>query len=385
MNYRFIRLFALAFVLVLLFMSGCNPFKRSAPDLFGAMLNKTLHEELAIQPSRLQNASIGLSLIPHNYDDSVDGWFEALTVAQHLGVQVLQLPSGYWKEDEPVQGAYQWDAMERFFEAIDMMGIDFDVSQDFGGPFFHDQNMAPEYLQPIELIDPMFGEAYLSYLEAYLERFGDRITHILIHAEGAYSYFDAHPDHLDAYLNLLDRIRDVVNQRWPKVRVGVNIDPQNRPELLSAISSHLDFVGFDVVQTEGFLEQPVDLESVINFILTNTANQPISLACVWSSAPNLGGGEEPQSKLYQEVFRILQKHQSRIEYVVVGPPFDENKEIVRPAYEAQFSHLPKPFVAEIVDWIVQLGLIRTDGSGKPALQTVRTEIQKYYDWRGHRN
>ncbi len=364
--------------LALFLLSGCDQSGEQQQIEFQKSFQKTLDTQPAITQVQLQKGKIGLGLIPRNYNDSFESWIEALHVAQHLGVQVLQLPSGYWREDEPMQDAYQWDAMERFVKALDTVDAEFEVSQDFGGPFFHDQNMAPNYLQPIKLTDDGFDDAYLSYLTSYLEKFNPQVTRVLIHAEGTYAYFDKYPSHLNAYLKLLDRVVRVTKAKWPKIRIGVNIDPHNDPKILSAIAQRVDFVGFDVVQIDNVLEKPADLKGVIEFILANTSGKPVSLACGWSSAPGLGGGDIPQVEFYREVFKLLREHRARIEYVVVGQPFDENEKIVGPAYKAQFSHLPKPFVDKIIAWSTQLGLIRTDGSSKPAFESLRVLIQDYY-------
>ena len=377
MNNRFVkRIIVVPFLIILI--SGCEQSPEPRPILFQETFRKTLEGEQAVPRVLLKNGRIGLGLIPRNYNDSVESWLESLKVAKHLGVQVLQLPAGYWREDEPIQGEYQWDAMERFVEALDAVGMKFEVSQDFGGPFFHDRNMAPDYLQPITLTDASFAEAYLDYLRGYLEKFSTHVTRLLMHAEGAYSYFETHPSHLNAYLELLDRVVREVRAKWPEQRIGVNIDPHNDAKILSAISRRVDFVGFDIVQIEGVLEKPTDLSDVVEFILTNTSGKPLSLACGWSSASGLGGGDMAQSEFYLEVFRLLRKHRARIEYLVVGPPFDENKDVVGPAYKAQFSNMPEPFVEKIINWITQLGLIRTDGSAKPAFNSLLTIIQSYY-------
>ncbi len=365
-------------VIILITMVGCEQPTAPRTLEFEQKLNQILSTEQEIPQVNLKYGRIGLGLIPRNYDDSVESWLEALSVARYLGVQVLQLPSGYWKEDEPLPDAFQWSAMLRFFDALKTTDADFEVSQDFGGPFFHEKNMAPDFLQPIQLTDPAFKAAYLNYLSSYLELFGDRIMRLLIHAEGAYSYFNAHPDHLESYLDILANARILIKTNWPHVRLGVNIDPHNDPTILKLIAQQVDFVGFDIVQIENLLEKPSDLEAVIEFILNNTSDKPVSLACGWSSAPGLGGGDQMQSDFYQQVFHMLQKHRSRIEYIAVGPAFDENPDIVGPAYQAQFSSLPKAFVSDITDWITQLGLIRLDGSSKPALEVIRKEIRKYY-------
>ena len=362
----------------IIFVGGCDQPPMSQSIDFDENLATTLAALPPIDPVRLQQGRVGLGLIPRNYNDSINAWVESLEIAKHFGVQVLQLPAGYWREDEPIQGEFQWYAMQRFVKALEIIDYEFEVSQDFGGPFFHDRNMAPDFLQPIELTDAKFADAYVTYLNNFLDRFGPHITRVLIHAEGSYSYFEANPTHLNAYLGLLQRIVKETHAKWPKIRIGVNIDPNNEPEILSAISREVDFVGFDIVQIEDYLEKPDDLSQVVDSVLSNTAGKPISLACGWSSASGLGGGDMVQSEFYESIFHQLRKHRARIEYIVVGPPFDEDKEIVGPAYKAQFAHLPTPFVDKIIDWITQLGLIRIDGSAKPALTTVRDQIHSYY-------
>ncbi|MCH9675953.1 MAG: hypothetical protein K0U93_31235 [Gammaproteobacteria bacterium] len=350
----------------------------AAPPALAEQFENTLATTAPVQRKKLITGQIGMGLIPRNYNATVEGWLEVLKIAKHLGVHVLQMPSGYWREDEPIKHAYQWDATKRLMDALDLLGSEFDLSQDIGGPFFHDRNMAPDYLQPIALTNPVFTRAYIDYLESYMQRFGSRVTRLLIHAEGSYSYFTRYPTHLAAYGKLLNDVRRTLKRKWPQLRVGVNIDPHNKPEVLATIAKHVDFVGFDIVQIDGVLESPTDLDALIQSVLAHTSGKPVTLAAGWSSAPGLGGGDRAQHDFYREVFKVLRKYRDRVEYVAVGPPFDEDPAVVGPAYRAQFSHLPKDYVANILEWATNLGLIRIDGTAKPAFNELLRLIKNYY-------
>ncbi|MEM7469172.1 MAG: hypothetical protein AAF387_20135, partial [Pseudomonadota bacterium] len=324
--------------------SACTPV--ASDNNFSVGFERALSKAEPVALISRTNGRVGLSLVPRNYKDSVAAWAEALKLAEHLGVQVLQLPSGYWRDDEPAKDHYLWEPTERFFAALAQSKIPFEISQDFGGPYFHADNMAPGYLQPIEFTDPLFQPRYLKYLESYLTRFGNKIHRLLIHAEGSYSYFDAHPEHFEYYLNLLAAAKNLIQDRWPHIRLGVNIDPHVDPALLQEISERLDFVGFDIVQIEEVLEKPQDLEGLFDTLFANTANKPLSFACIWSSASGLGGGDNAQVEFYQEALRLLKTHRSRIEYMLLGQPFDEDQKLIGPADRAQFKNLSDEFVTD---------------------------------------
>ncbi len=348
-----------------------------AQDEFDITFAKTIDENLTAANFPYGDIMPGFGFIPRNYNDSVESWKEAMSVGRFIGSEVLQLQAGYWREDEPVKDVYQWQPTERAFQAItEFSGRSWRIAQDIGGPFFHDRLMAPEYLKPIQLTDQRFVTAYLDYLKSYLTLFGSKIQWLLIHAEGSYSYFGERPEHLAAYLNILDQVKSMIRQQWPQVQLGVNIDTNNSATLLQTISNHVDFMGFDIVPVEGFLDDPEDLPKVIEHIMSNTNDKPISMAGGWSSSEE-SGGEQTQLMFYQLLFQESQKYADRIEYIAIGPPFDEDYDMTAPAYHAQFSYLPHAFVEKIINWATTLGLVRMDGSPKSAFLFLRSSHVKH--------
>ncbi|MBX2868695.1 MAG: hypothetical protein KTR18_08470 [Acidiferrobacterales bacterium] len=330
-----------------------------------------------IERIELDSGKLGLGLIPRDYNVSVASWAESLKLAKKLGVHAIQIPSGYWNEDEPVKDAYQWQSMVSLMNAIDAGNFEFEIIQDFGGPFFHDRITAPQYIQTRKLDNAELVDRYIKYVDAYLNLFGNQIQVFLVHAEGAYSFFAAHPESLEHYLTLLVKKRNHIREKWPHIQFGINTDPHNTASLLAVLSAPLDIIAFDLVQIDGFMEEPREFGSALQYVLQNTNGKDISFAAGWSSSAT-SGGEEAQMEYVREVFDALEKPENRIRYAIFGPLFDEQVEIVGPAYRAQFSTLPQDFVTDIIEWITTLGLIKSDGTIKPSFKVAQSRASNYF-------
>lgn len=330
-------------------------------------------------PYSNERGRVGLSLVPRNYSSSKDAWLQVLGVARALGADVVQLPSGYWHEQETVPGAYRWDGLAELLSAVDQLDLEVEGVQDLSGVFFHDRSVAPRHLEHLVVGDAELTAAYTRFVLAYLEQAHPFVRTVLVHAEGCTSYFRSFPERADGFIELLRTVRAAVGSRYPDVGLGVNTDPHCEPRILRRIASATDVMGFDLLRIDDELQTPDQVGSVLDRLLEISGTTPIAVAAYWSTSPQHGpSAERMQVEFFRAAFRHFRENRERYAYLAPGSPFDDDVAIVGPALRHQFETLPKDFVEEIVGSVTRLGLITAEGTPKPALWEVHRQIAAIY-------
>ncbi|MCA9185534.1 MAG: hypothetical protein R3E01_15495 [Pirellulaceae bacterium] len=329
-----------------------------------------------VEAQEVSGPTIGVSAVPANYSDYSADWYDVFQRAQALGAEVVQIPAEFWYEAESPDGEYAWSTDTEWFRTIWENDFSFRISKDFPGPFFHDQIMAPGDVSFTAFTETKFLRRYFRMIDAYVDNLGPATDYILIHAEGAYNYFDQHPEQLEDFADFLRRVRRRIRERAPHIRVAVNIDPHNEDIVLKTIASVVDFVSFDVMRTPGLIETPHQLRAEINRLLNVVGNRKIAVAVYWSTSSVDGGSDASQKAAFEATLQTVSQRQGRFEYVVFGNIFDDDVDMLTDAFAQIFSFLPLDFAAEIADSQAGQGIIRTDGTVKPSWWALRRGISE---------
>ncbi len=332
-------------------------------------------EPVAARP--LTSGKVGFTAVPRDFRETEEVWTDFFTKAREAGVQVLSLQAGFWSKIETAPGSYRWRSWEDLFAIMDKLGTRFELSKDFGGPFFHDRYDGPKDISFKSFTDPQLMGRYHQMLRTYLDRFGKRLTYLVIHAEGADSYFGKHPDQLADYCRFLLETRRMIRKHSPHLTVGVNTDPANQDTVLSAMARVTDFMAYDLLN--GGIKTPADFDQVVQRLIGLSNGRKIALQnCGWTTSQEDHSNETMQAEFVREFYRVLARHQGRFEYASFGAMYDHDQAITGPAYRAMFPHLPPKYVAKLIDSMSRGGLFRTDGTAKPGWAALKESVAEYY-------
>ena len=333
----------------------------------------------AIPVKKLTTGKIGVTSIPLNWQDTDENWLRVFATAKTLGVQLLSGGNIPWSEEtEPSPGVYNWSTMERFFSVMDKHGFDFEFSCDMGAVFFHDKIQSPKDIKFKSFTDPVFVNRYKAWMTDYLNRFGDKTNYIVIHAEGAYAYFDKYPDQLQDYLQFVSEVKDLIKNRSPHILFGFNADALSSDELILKLSRVVEFMGFDILRTD-HIKDPVDVEKEIKRLIKLSGGKKIAIQNGgWSTSEVEESSDEEQVRFIREFFRIIHKYQYQIEYAAFFTLFDDDISITTPIYRGMFPDYPNDFLSKMVESLGHFGVLTADGNPKPGWNELKKQISQYY-------
>jgi len=327
----------------------------------------------------LSTGKVGLSAVPPSYKDTIENWKIIFSRAEEIGVQLLSAGNAQWTDEiEPQPGIYSWESYDRFFSVLESNHHKFELSFDLPGFFFHADIQKPSHLPVKSITDPTYLKHYKRMLTSFLDRFGPKIDYIVIHAEGAYSYFEKHPDHMATYTRLLRQVGQYIKQHSPHILLGVNTDPFNKTPILSPINNAVDFMAYDIFQSDD-VQSPAELEPMIQKLIQIGSGKKIAIQNGgWSTSRLEGSTEQQQVDFIREFYRLLYKYREQIEYASFYLLYDEDIEFMTPLYKSVVPDAPDNFLKKMVESNARFGLFHVDGSPKPGWSILKEEVNKYY-------
>lgn len=300
-----------------------------------------------------ERVPVGLNIIPLNYETSRPAWRQVFDAANAAGVDLVSLYAPSWKELETSPGSYHWDTSLDFFAELDAHAFaqrTLDVSTPVG--------WTTEEL-PLDLVFTAFDEPqviarYKAYVGEVIGRFRTGLTHVILHTEGAPTYFAEHPDRLAGYCTLIAEATAHIHATFPGVRVGAyQADGDAAP--IACLVSPMDF--FTAALTCDGQKPNSDLRAQLDRGLALAAGKPVvfnEASCATSAY--LGSSESLQTATIRELFEFLDAHPTSIELAAVYTVFDEDKTITRGWVDATFPDWPQELRDGLVEWASSLGL-----------------------------
>ena len=336
------------------------------------------NDSVAAKP--LRTGKVGLAAVTRDFQSGQRHWAELFTQAKSMGVQVLALQPGIWSKAEPQPGVYRTKSTENVLRAMDRHGVKFELTKDIAGPFFMDRVTAPADIKFKSFTDSVLLKRYQAFIGSFLRKFGTRINHLVIHAEGSHLYFRKHPQQLGDYCRFLKLMTEFVHQRHPAIRVGVNVYPRNTDKVISSMAQSVDFLAFDYMS--GKRKSPQQFPRAVARMIQLAGGKPIAIQyAAWSTSKVDQSSEEEQVQFIREYFRTLEIHRRKILYAAFARVFDNDMKLTRPGYRAAFPRLTEGELDRIVDSMCHFGLRRADGTPKPGWHAFIREANVYYSRR----
>lgn len=333
-------------------------------------------------PIKLPTGKVGMAIQFTPFDQD-----KLIFLLKEGGVQVFHDGWLEWGEIEKSEGVYDFSSFEPTFQLINHPQFDFEVAIDIGGliALSSDQPSLPTYIQFKGFHDPYLKTRYLAYLDAFLERYSNKLNYLLLHTEGAATYFtDHHPEQLNDYCTLINEAMKHVKQKAANIKVGNNgggeAGESEKTEIVKCFTREADFVGTGAYpDNNSIYKTPEDVEIVIDNLVRIYSPKKLVLEIGYPSSHKLDSSEQKQEQFVRSLFKTLRKHKDKIEYLGYVELADQNKEVYGNAIRSQFPpDVDQQFLENLIEFVTSLGLFRENGQPKPAWKEFNNQTQLYY-------
>ncbi|GAB5536610.1 MAG: hypothetical protein Rubg2KO_28590 [Rubricoccaceae bacterium] len=290
-----------------------------------------------------------------------------------------------WGDLEPSKGHYTLDRFEETLSALRQFGFTPFVNITVGD--IGDMNL------PEELSDGEGGYADGIALddEAVLDRFGallDRVVPIVL-ANGGFLLNvgneiddrldgDFRNEH-DAYVRFVEAARERVHAIEPKLAVGVTLTTRpvrEQTRTFTAMRGAADVVAFNYgpIESDLSVSDVDDIRSDFQNTIARFGDGPIviqELTC--PTASSMGSSEDWQRTCYETLLEeIAATPQVRFASVFTFQDFDaETCQVIQDALALDDAEgLPDNFVERYTEYLCTMGVVRPDGTPKPAWDVI---------------
>lgn len=290
----------------------------------------------------------------------------------------------FWNNIEPEPGQYNWkdsDILMSFNKNNGMKtSLYFSIINGrLVGPY-------PQWMGI-----PGFGsnlqQKTVQVLDAILSRYDGQIDYLII-GGNLDSYFGDAEGSVSLYKEFFNNVYTELKQKHPGIKIGNafslnNVLTKNLQHYVSDVGSTGDFVAFTYMPVDRLneitktpTEARQDLEESLNLV----PDKPVAFFEVsWSTSEDIKGTERDQAEFLREAYDFYRQNQSKIEFFNWFRQFDRPQGSCKIEQQFEKSKIEiggDQYVRErLGNYLCSAGLIKTDGSTKPAWEEFKKQIQ----------
>jgi beta-glucosidase/6-phospho-beta-glucosidase/beta-galactosidase len=358
--------FILIFLLALSLLAGCG--EQDAGDV-----REPAHT--------LTTGKLGMWINPKQAD--MKYYDEALELAREAEIQIAHLYV-QWGLVEKSSGDYDWEIPDYIlgkfkkygFEAVVVIPVIFTTKLD----------EMPSDIQFKSFSDPEFVERFVQFTRTLMDRYSDTIKYLVIGNE-IDIYLIEHPETASDFRQLVKAVAEA-HEVVVGTEYAIHSIVQNNSQSIAKEALAGDIVFFTLYPTEdifSFGGSPQDVEKYFDAMIDVAGKKKIAVVeTSWSSSHLLESSEETQAAYVKEIFRILKKNTSKIEFLMWLNLHDSTEEECRKAVEFFLVGVDdevlknEEYMARFSDFMCFMGLRRTDGTPKPAWYEWIEQVKAYY-------
>lgn len=307
-----------------------------------------------------------------------ESFTEAFRLAREGGVRI-----GVWRHQwgdlEPMRGSYAWGDLDYEVYKTKQQGMQLSpvievIHTNALGRF-------PEGVVFTKFDDPVFMEAFRSFINALLKRYSGKISHLWIGNEVNY-YLNANKEQVVPFLNLYQEVERAAKSIDLGIKMGIvaayhlarNTDGI---ELIRTLTEEGDAIGMtlytedddarpDVAETENYYEEMLRALPGKEIAVIETA---------WSSA-GPGGSTVKQAEYVKNVAQVLEKHADRFILFSWFMLYNLQEELNQEAALGFEVPLETEAGQEFLRWQGSLGLLQNNGTAKAAWMVWKKEMTR---------
>jgi hypothetical protein len=335
--------------------------------------------------NKRDNKKLGMIISPAN-GSVISSYYEAYNKARNSGVQ-LHHHYVVWGAVANKTREYDWSIQDFIMDTVRYKGLD--VTAVFNVIHTSIIGELPGDVVFTNWTDQEFINEFTSFVLDYIERYEDSIDYVEIGNE-VDIYFNTRPDEVQDYRIFYEEVYNAIKEEYPNVKVGTVMAyhevRKNNNEWIYSNLSLGDFDAFTLyVYSPGFLfdKDPSEMITYLEEIEELTGNRSYAIEEYgWNPSPQLEGNEEDQALAVDYFFNYLESAPDRLEFMNYFMLHDgTHEECVE---QAKSFFLPDDPIIEnekymdpFVDFICYLGLIKTDGTPRPAWNTWVNRSSEY--------
>jgi hypothetical protein len=338
--------------------------QRMEADIYVARRKATTSREPGLK------VPLGMTILPRGEPAgwTDQGFTAAFRKAKEGGVRVA-IWRHQWGDIEVELGDYRWGDLDYEVAKTREFGLSYSLVLEV----IHTNRLGkyPQGLVFTRFDDPKFLERFSLFLERLLDRYAGRIDYLWIGNE-VDEYLHRNRGQIASFLKFYEEIHSKIRSIAPGVTVGVvgayHLARNNDElELLKRLASKGDALGLTVYM-EDDKEGPTvsDTQAYFDQMMETFAGKRVAIIeTAWSSG-GPKGGEEQQAEYVRRLASVIAKYGERFVFFSWFSLYDLSPEINR-AIAASFG-VPLDTAAgrQFLAWQGSLGLLRSDGSAKPA-------------------
>ncbi|MEM1055643.1 MAG: hypothetical protein AAGI52_08950 [Bacteroidota bacterium] len=289
-----------------------------------------------------------------------------------------------WADLEPTEGTYTLDAFTATLDALQTLGLAPFVNLTVGD--------SEGYNLPPGLGDGEGGIADGVALDdpEVIERFGrvlDRAVPVLLARGGFFlglgnemdGFLDPDRREREAYAAFVEAARERIHAMEPRLGVGVTLtggavrDQSPTYRAMRSVSDHIA-INYGPIDPDFLVIDPGDIRAHYRDHMATYGDGPILIQELTCPSPETMGASEAWQNTCFELLLDEIENDPRVRFasVFTFQDFDEATcEIIREAlFGDELDDLPPEIAERLTDYLCGLGVVRPDGTPKPAWQTI---------------
>lgn len=250
-----------------------------------------------------------VGVVPTSFANQVGTMQTSINQVQMLetaGARFLQA-YGRWSDLEPTQGNYQIDSLSLQVAEAQAMNLSFGYT--FCVIDMTNRNV-PAELQNLPWSDPTLQARVLTMVDVLAQNFGSHIKYFQFGNE-VDNYFQSHPNEISDFATLLNKVRAVVQNRAPGVKVSATLTFASLPSLASVLSpinhaSDVLAITYGPYNADFSVEPPsVVSRDFQTMRLAASGRQVYLQEMAYPSATEVSSSQDLQAQFVQNVFTEL--------------------------------------------------------------------------------
>ncbi|MBD3355447.1 hypothetical protein GF361_05730 [Candidatus Woesearchaeota archaeon] len=348
---------------------------------------------------KIENPKLALLVLPTNFITSEKAFnnlsfFEKIKMMTRI---IRELNKGFkfaaenkasiipwmteWKELERSENNYNWFVLDliNYMAKRQHMELAFELN-------LINTNVLANYPDDIDFKgfdNPVFIERAKKFVKELTKRYKGDLKYFWIGNEVNH-YFQKHPEQLNGFFVLYDELEKEIKSVDPNITTGIYVAYHlfEDKDMIKTFAERGDVLALsaypDAFSPQERIQNISQTMDYFDKIMQKTYPAKIAVTETGWSTRGKYGSTEKQARYVKEIFKVMKKHKSRLEYFTWSTLYDVSEESAKEIADS-LNKLDPEKHKEHIDWLSSTGLLTADYKEKPAFEIWRQEAGKIED------